>query len=720
MSDSFFSELKRRNVFKVGIAYIVLAWVMIQVVDTAVPALHLPEWIITAVFLFGLIGFPFAIFFAWAFEITPDGVKKESEITPEESITHHTSRKLDFVIIGLLVIALGYFIYDSKFADKTIDKNTESLSSSEVVDSSSNVPNKLEQEPEGSSIAVLAFKDMSQNKDHEYFSDGISEEILNVLAKIPNLHVTSRSSAFAFKGKQSNIKEIAAKLGVKNILEGSIRLAGNRVRITAQLIEADTDKHLWSESYDRDMTDIFAVQDEISAAIVDALKSKLGLDVKLVSRDMSKVNLEAHNEYLKGRFYIERRNQKDLETAHEHFNKAIELDNNYAPAWMGKALATYFLGEDNYGSTPVEVANKAAEEAITTAKKLDPTLPEIYAILALLLPNEAIEESKALFEKAIELNPNYADAYSWYGNDSSDNPEKFSAFRKKAYQLNPMSILTNLHLAQHSAITGNFGEVKRLIKQMKSINPNHPFTSLIQGQLATAESRYADAAYFYSQMAEIAPDFVRGKFIAAQALAKIGLGKRTNTLFTSAEYQPYYLYYSGNQELAISQARAIYPRSDNDSLGMTNRAFFELEARDYNAAAKFFNYDHQCDECPEKIYSLKMAGDLITANKLLNKEKSKLQAWTKFGAKFYNSFTGVIPIAFWKIKLLIVDADSLHAIALLKQAVDDGHIITTDFISGAMYDSLRAEPQWPAILKKSNALAKIARDQYLSLIADQG
>ena len=320
MAESLFSELKRRNVFKVGVAYLVLAWVVVQVTDTAVPALHLPEWILTAVFFFGVIGFPFAIFFAWAFEVTPEGIKKESEITPDESITAHTGRKLDFVIIGLLVVGMGYFIYESRFSSETEQGIVVESPSTEITS-----PKEVAQEPEGSSIAVLPFVNMSSDPEQEYFSDGISEEILNVLAKLPNLKVTSRSSAFAFKGSKINISEVAKKLGVNNVLEGSVRKFGNRIRITAQLIEAGSDTHLWSETYDRELVDLFAIQDEISAAIVEALKAKLGLDVKVATRDMSKVNLDAHNEYLKGRFYIENRTEADLEKALAYFDKAIEL-----------------------------------------------------------------------------------------------------------------------------------------------------------------------------------------------------------------------------------------------------------------------------------------------------------------------------------------------------------------------------------------------------------
>ena len=372
MSVSLFTELKRRNVFKVVIGYILLGWVVLQIADIIVPALSLPDWTITFLLVVGALGFPFVIFFSWVFEITPDGVKRETEIDREQSITGNTGRKLDFIIIGMMAIALGYFIYErSVVPEATVDDSV----TTEVVT----------QVSEGSSIAVLPFVNMSSDPEQEYFSDGISEEILNVLAQIPNLKVTSRSSAFAFKGSKINITEVAKKLGVKNVLEGSVRKSGTRIRITAQLIEAGNDVHLWSETYDRELTDIFAIQDEISAAIVEALKSKLGLGVKVASRDMKSVNMEAHNEYLQGRFYIEKRTHENVAKALEQFNKAIEISPDYAPAWMGKAWALLFLSELQYGDIPNEISLKRARPAAEMALLLAPEQPENQAVMGLLI-----------------------------------------------------------------------------------------------------------------------------------------------------------------------------------------------------------------------------------------------------------------------------------------------------------------------------------------------
>ncbi|MDH3902866.1 MAG: hypothetical protein OES90_06560, partial [Xanthomonadales bacterium] len=273
---SFFAELKRRNVFKVAVAYIIVAWLLLQVSDTLVPALHLPEWFNSGVAFVLIIGFPIAMIFAWAFEMTPEGIKKEKDVDRSQSITNVTSQKLNNVIIGVLVLALVYFAIDKfilapgrtlpgsdqisqQASDHTAETNEKSaLTPVEVTPDSIEANNK--------SIAVLPFVNMSSDPEQEYFSDGLSEELLNLLVKIPELHVAARTSSFSFKGQSIEIPEIASRLNVDHVLEGSVRKSGNQLRITAQLIQADNGYHLWSETYDRQLDNIFQIQDEIAHA----------------------------------------------------------------------------------------------------------------------------------------------------------------------------------------------------------------------------------------------------------------------------------------------------------------------------------------------------------------------------------------------------------------------------------------------------------------------
>jgi TolB-like protein len=265
----FFEELKRRNVFRVAIAYIVVVWLVLQVADVVLPTFRTPEWVMPAFTFLLALGFPIALIFAWAFELTPEGIRPEKEVDRSESITHVTGRKFDFVIIGVLILAVAFLAYDKFVIEPAHEASpgTADITDDEVVGTDT---------PE-LSVAVLPFVNMSAEPEQEYFSDGISEELLNQLTKIRGLQVAGRTSSFAFKGKNEDLRSIADQLNVAHILEGSVRKAGNRVRITAQLVKASDGYHLWSETYDRELTDIFGIQEETAKAVASALSVTLGV-----------------------------------------------------------------------------------------------------------------------------------------------------------------------------------------------------------------------------------------------------------------------------------------------------------------------------------------------------------------------------------------------------------------------------------------------------------
>ena len=272
MSDrNFFSELKRRNVYKVAVAYLVASWALAQGLSQLLPIFDIPIWVVRLVVLLLIIGFPVAIVLSWAFEITPEGIKRAEDVTPNESITHKTGRKLIGITIALAVIAAGLFAF--QFLRPKLAKMSDAAATSAPPIASivgSNVDQK--------SVAVLAFANLSDEKGNESFADSVSEELLNVLAKVPGLKVTARTSAFHFKGKDTPIPEIARQLGVAYVVEGSVRRSADKVRITAQLIKAADGFHVWSDTFTRELKDIFAVQDEIAGLVAQ------NLELKLVSR----------------------------------------------------------------------------------------------------------------------------------------------------------------------------------------------------------------------------------------------------------------------------------------------------------------------------------------------------------------------------------------------------------------------------------------------------
>ena len=352
---SLFQELKRRNVFRVAVAYIIVAWLLVQVAETLGPALHLPEWLVSGVVFVLILGFPIAVIFAWAFELTPEGIKREREVDRTESITSQTGRKLDFTIIGMLSLVVIFLVIDRFVLHPKHDEVTAEASPS---------------------IAVLPFANMSDDAANEYFADGITEEILNLLAKIPELEVTSRNSAFQFKGDNVDIPTVAKQLNVAHVLEGSVRKSGVKVRITAQLIDAETDKHLWSETYDRELNDIFQIQDEIAGEVVDVLHvTLLGEAPK-----STKTDPEAYSLYLEGMHLLDQGKPSDWLPAQQRFEAVIDIDSGYAPAWFGRAKAV--RSQANFGLIDLDEGTELARQWANHALELDPTLAEAWAMLS--------------------------------------------------------------------------------------------------------------------------------------------------------------------------------------------------------------------------------------------------------------------------------------------------------------------------------------------------
>jgi len=420
---SLYNELKRRNVLRMAMLYAVAAWLIMQVAEVVIGLAQLPDWIGPALLWLLAIGFPIALLFSWFYEITPEGVSLEKDIDPEKSITHVTSRRLDFIVIAMLCAAVILFSYDKWWGDAPPEK----------------------------SIAVLPFVNMSDDPDQEYFSDGISEELLNLLTKVPDLLVISRSSAFSFKGKDTDIPTIAEQLNVAYILEGSVRKAGNQIRITAQLIEARSDTHLWSETYDRNLEDIFSIQDEISGQIVGALKIALGAGEQESIAHVQKPtdNLEAYELYLRGRYLWQRRGKENIRHAIGLFEQATELDPQFARAWSSLAATHFTL--PLYSAAPRSEHYPLAASAAQKALAQDDSLAEAYAVLGGLADvDKRWAEAETLFLRAIASEPMDSTAHIWYGEHLCelgrlhDGLEEFLI----AYQLDPLHPATNSNLGR--------------------------------------------------------------------------------------------------------------------------------------------------------------------------------------------------------------------------------------------------------------------------------
>jgi TolB-like protein len=365
--DNFFAELKRRNVYKVAVAYAVVSWLLLQAASIFLPAFDAPPWVMKIFIIVIIFGFPVALIFSWAFEITPEGIKLESEIEPNKSIKRRTGRKIVAVTIALAVVAAGLFVYQlvrSVGTDRRAVRSADAEEDGRRSATSLPVSNK--------SIAVLPFDNLSRDPDNAYFCEGVQDEILTRLAKVADLKVISRTSTQHFKSTPDNLPQIAKQLGVAHILEGSVQKASDQVRVNVQLINAMTDAHLWAETYDRKLTDIFAVESEIAKTIAETLQARLTGSEKSSIAKTPTVNPEAYELYLRGKFFAEKRTGADLRKSIEYYDQAIAKDPGYPLAYVG--LADSHLLLTAYGAISTKEAASPARAALKKALALDDSL----------------------------------------------------------------------------------------------------------------------------------------------------------------------------------------------------------------------------------------------------------------------------------------------------------------------------------------------------------
>ena len=459
--DNFFSELKRRNVYKVAIAYAVVGWLVIQVTATIVPALHLPDGLTTAVVVLTLVGFPVALVIAWAFEMTPEGIKRTENVSPDEVIPQWSKKKFAALIIGVAVIAAGLLAFQLLRSSRSTISATA----------------------DAKSIAVLPFVNMSADKNDEYLSDGMTEELINVLSKVPGLRVPGRTSCFAFKGKNEEdiFRKVGDQLHVGTVLEGSVRKAGDKLRVTAQLINVSDGYHLWSKDYDGDVKDILNFQSNVAEQVVQALQVKLGGEGTRVLAKKPTENPEAHRLYLLGRYEFAKYTQTGWNNAIRYYEEALKLDPDYALAYCGLA--------DNYaymGSVvmPEKEANEKVKEFAQKALQLDPELAEAHMSVALALVS-AYDWRNGLkeFDRALELNPNLAFAYelqSWTLNGLGRFDEAIAKTRK-AVELDPLNPFFQMSLSFYQYWARQYDDAIAQARKTLAMDPNSAISHVLLG-----------------------------------------------------------------------------------------------------------------------------------------------------------------------------------------------------------------------------------------------
>jgi TolB-like protein/tetratricopeptide (TPR) repeat protein len=488
---NFFAELKRRNVYKVAVAYAVVGWLVIQVSSTVLPTFHAPEWVVQTLVVLVALGFPVALVIAWAFELTPEGLKRTEAADAMPAVAGQKKHAWIYVVIVGAAISVALFF----LGRYTVENKTAAATPNDI-------PSK--------SIAVLPFDNLSEEKGNAYFAEGIQDEILTRLAKVADLKVISRTSTQRFKSAPSDLRDIAKQLGVTNILEGSVQKSNDQVRVTVQLINAMTDAHLWAEIYDRKLTDIFAVESDIAKTIADTLQAKLTGSEKISIGKTPTVNPEAYELYLKGRFFWNKRTAADLRKGIDYFNQAISKDPGYALAYAG--LADSYVILSVFGAASPQDSIPQARAAAKKALELDDTLAEAHASSGRIAGPYDFEFDRSIaeFERAIQLNPNYAMAHHWLSWGPLTALGRFDraiAEGKRAVELDPLSLINNADLGGNVYLNARrYDEAIAQLRKTIEIDPRFYLAHYYLGQAFQLKGQRAEAITEYQKAVELDDD----------------------------------------------------------------------------------------------------------------------------------------------------------------------------------------------------------------------
>ena len=499
---NFFAELKRRNVYRAAVAYGVVAWFLTQLTTQVFPFFEIPNSAVRFVVIALAVGFPIAMLLSWVYEFTPEGVVRTEDLHPGQarSAQRATGRILDFIIIGALLLVIAMLIVGRfPFYRET----GESISQK--------------------SIAVLPFENLSEDKANAYFADGIQDEILTRLSKIADLKVISRTSTQHYKSAPENLPEIARQLGVANILEGRVQKSGDAVRVNVQLIKAANDTHVWADTYDRKLTDIFGIESDIAKGIAESLQAKLtGAEEQLIAaRPTSDVT--AYELYLKGRVLWGKRGGDNMRQAIAFYEQAIVRDPNYAPAYA--ALAETYVVLPVYTEASTREAYAKAKAAALKALQLDDKLAEAHNALALALFLDLdFAGSIAEFQRAIALNPNYATAHHWYGFNPLCTLGRFDeaiAESKRAVELDPLSPVINSDLGSNLMVARRYDEAIAQLRKTLEIDPTFSLAHGALGEALQFKGDLPGAIAEYTIAQELAAD-PRSRVLMAAAKAQFG------------------------------------------------------------------------------------------------------------------------------------------------------------------------------------------------------
>ncbi|HEY5775650.1 MAG TPA: tetratricopeptide repeat protein [Xanthomonadales bacterium] len=718
---SLFNELKRRNVFRVAIGYVISTWLLAQVADLVLGTIGAPAWVMQTILLVIALGFPVVLFFSWAYEVTPEGIKRESDIDHDHSITPITARKLDRAIMAVLVVALAYFVWESRFAANApvIESKT---GQADATSASPDAGNK-ESTFADNSIAVLPFVNMSSDQEQEYFSDGLSEELLNLLAKNPALRVAARTSSFSFKEQNLEITDIAQRLKVAYVLEGSVRKANNQLRITAQLIQTADGYHLWSETYDRNLDNIFAIQEEIASKITAALLPRI------VANDSTPVApvqtgyiftppADIYQEYLLARNRFNQQTNSGREDALNIMTELVRAYPDYADAQAFYALLSFESSARTNGDIPWVIAEAQSREAMEKALTLNPENAEAYVVMGLLHDRSRdTPEAIPAYEKAIELNPSYSEAYVLLADAAmrSGQQDRAWAALDMARSLDPVSPVMLSTVAHIATIYDRPEMAEEAMKVLTQIAPEA--ASRLQIHLYTDLSETAKAVIQIEQHRERFQDSSISDDLLALYYAKLGLNDLARGL--SSRVEMLHSAMEGNRErvLELAEQRAASKTDPHDRadeywgayyfLGMYDEALTTLSDLWYGYAEQQMGARMDVWDCTIFAQLLMRDGRIEEARpvieKLRREGQNSLHWWIR------NSLEG---------QLLAMQGDMDGAMRILQSLADQGHFIEEYGSPYADWLGLKDHPDYPALLAKFETWQNGQRELYESLKSD--
>jgi len=730
--STIWEDVKGRKIFKAATLYAAVAWGIIQIADVLLPVLRYPDWVMSSMVLIAFSGFPVALIAGWMLDIKHERLKLAEAADSEQLIIPISSRLIELAIIAVFG-ACATFLY----------LNSSNQPANANIGSMPSIHQLTEAKKNQKTIAVLPFASFGNSEDDDYFADGLSEELLNVLARNNNLRVAARTSSFQYKNKNMNIRKIAQELGVQYILEGSVRRSEDQIRVTAQLIKADEDVHIFSSTWDRNISNIFEVQDEIAQSVLETLEIKLLGKSGIQSKEIGTQDIAAFAEYSRGVAYIRNRSKDDFEKAIIHLNKALVIDSQYAEAYA--MLAETYLLQFSYNLIDPDKAFELAKPNIKKALKINRDLAEGHAVMGLMhwqisngemddieQRDELLVKAKFHLNKAIELNPSNAEAYMWYGSilQNEGSLAEGTMLYKKAFEIDPQAAVVGFNLASDFVRTGHYDEAMAVFNTIVRNNPNYANAYQIAGNVSFEVGQLDQAYKMYKKIAELKGSETDWLLSENRILVPIGrydLAQRNIDKIAQDENSKYI------EGLPVIQAQ-VWIASGNlskfyqwvDTLDEDSQKWMDWFWKGLAASTKQ-KWKYAANDLEKSL-------SLMEGNKIKRQDQMSIRiqlllarAWQGAGNQirsesYLNAALSAIDLLieqkivhshalrYYQAAHAAISNQSLLSLGLLRQAIQEGFVDIWMIKVDPAFDSIRQDPTYLAILREFDAKIRTMRN----------